>query len=190
MRSQTLDEVLRPAKKKLTVMWAGLLSSVVMYVIVAWVVIGDASDERVPIGQELILGLGAAAVLCAVFSRVLPTLLLSDERLRERMQAEDFDVRKYLVNPQMGKVDQARVDKASRLPELEQRLATLPSLHFAPWVMGAAMAEAVAVYGFVLALVTRDLQWMFPFAAASFVLLALKRPSFDALMDRARRFAR
>jgi hypothetical protein len=190
MRSRELEEVIRPAARVTTMMWVALMASVVMYVVVAQVAIGSMEHELPPMGQEVILALIAVAAVCAVLSLVLPGKLLSDARLRERMEGEGFDPAQYLKNPQTGAVDQARVAKVRELPALEQRLATLPPLYFTPWLMGMIMAETVAIVGFALAFLTQDVEWMFLFAVVSLVLLALRRPSFDALFDRATRLAR
>jgi hypothetical protein len=70
------------------------------------------------------------------------------------------------------------------------RLATLPGLYFTPWILGMAMAHSVAAVGLALAMLMQDVQWVWPLAAVAMVLLALRRPRFDALFERATRLAR
>jgi hypothetical protein len=190
MRSRELEEIMRPAVKTATRLWVLMLASVGSLVAAAHVAVGRAEGERTPMGEEVMLALLAGAAVCAVLSLVLPGKLLSDERIRERMQAESFDLAQYLKNPQTGEVDHARVAKVSRLPPLEQRLATLPGLYFTPWILGMAMAHSVAAVGLVLAMLMQDVQWVWPFGAVAIVLLALRRPRFDGLFERATRLAR
>jgi hypothetical protein len=189
MRSRELEEAVQPALKAATVLWVAMLAAVVFYAMAAHLAIGGAQGDRSPIGEEVVLALAMVAAVCAVLSFVLPAKLLSDARLRERMQVEDFDPAKYLRNPKTGAVNYEQVERVSRLPELEQRLATLPSLYFTPMIVGMAMSEAVAVIGFILAILTRDIQWMLLFAIVALALLAFKRPRFDPLFDRATRLA-
>jgi hypothetical protein len=188
-RSQDLEAALRPKRRLMTIIWAALLASVGLYVIVAYVA-SPSPEEVGEVPDATALGLTIAAVAAGAASLILPSRLLPKARLREHMQAENLDLARHARNPQTGKVDSAQLERLQRLPVDEQRLVTATSFFFTPWIVGAALAEAVTIFGLVLAFLTGQAGSVLPFAGASAVLLAMMRPRFEAYFLRLERLAR
>jgi F0F1-type ATP synthase membrane subunit c/vacuolar-type H+-ATPase subunit K len=80
--------------------------------------------------------------------------------------------RKALVAPiQAGRLDPNHADGFAQA--------------FAPFVLGLVLAESIAIYGLVLALLSHEPSFALPFALLAFVLTGLQRPSAPDLVPQA-----
>jgi hypothetical protein len=169
MSSPELDAVLRAQRFTLTALWLALFASIGIYVAVAFIVTGGAEPtDETP--QEVVVILGIVALTAAIASELLPRRLLSDDALRTHMRAKG----------------EGTNDANAKLSEREQRIASVSALYMAPWLVGVALAETVAIVGLVLALVTMDTNLMFPFVGVAAVLMLFKRPDIEAFVERAK----
>jgi hypothetical protein len=187
MRSKDFEDALRPRRRVMTIIWGALLASVAIYVVVAYMASPEAAGE---VPEAMILGVTAAALAAGAASLFVPSRLLPEATLREHMQAESLDLTRHALNPQTGKVDPAQLARLQKLSEEEQRLVTATTFYLTPWIVGAALAEAVAIFGLVLAFVTGEPGAALPFAGAAAALLAIKRPRFDSFFLRLQRYGR
>jgi hypothetical protein len=161
MRPPQLEASIRQQTFTMTILWGALLASLVAYLVVAYVVVAAATGETTQGSSALAGEISAMALGAALASIIVPHQMLSDARLREVMKDGG-----------------------------EQRLLALPGRYFAPWIVGMALAEAVAVFGLVLTLLTHDVRAMLPFVGAAALLMVLKRPNLRAFVARAERLAR
>jgi hypothetical protein len=170
MHSPELRAVLRSQQQVLTILWAALIASAAIYVVVSFLV-APAEVPEAP--QELVIVLGIVAVAVAIASMVMPRKLLPDNAVRGRMQAK---------RP-------AAVGAHKRLSEREQRLASVAGLYMAPWLVGMVLAEAVAIFGLVLVFITGDPNMVIPFAVVGAALMLLKRPNVSAFVEHAEKLS-
>lgn len=188
MVSPVLHDLLRPQLLVLRLLWTALTVSIAIYVAVAWLVVaeGPLAGEAPP---AVALVLGAVALTTVVLSFLVPRLLLSDERLRALVADASPDVERLAVDPRTQQVDPERQRRLAQLSPGERRLLPVAAAAQAPLVVRLALNEAVAIFGFVLALLTGDVAALLPFAAVALVLNVLAWPRLDPLLERARTVA-
>jgi hypothetical protein len=167
MRSRALDTILEAQQRVLTILWLALLGSIGIYTAVAYIV-APAMEPAAEDATVLVIVLSVVAVFTAIASMVVPRKLLPDETLLRHMRSNE------------------RASKPNaKLSEHEQRLARVRGLYMVPWLVGAVLAEAVALFGFVLTLLTANPALVIPFAIIGGVLLVLRRPNVVAFIERA-----
>ena len=166
----------------LTILWLALLASIGLYVAVAYLAV-PAPGEDAELPEAIAIVLTIAAVVAAAMSFWLPRFLLSDATLRRHMSQDSAD-----LPPADAPADApAGQEPAS---DHDRRLCAAATLYFVPWVVGAVLAESVAIYGLVLAFLAQSPELMLPYAAAAAAILLIKRPRYDALLRRAAALAR
>ena len=93
-------------------------------------------------------------------------------------------------DPRRGIVDGERLQKIQSLTSAERKLLRLCGLFFASFIIRLSMNEAIAIYGVVLAFLSRSLIPMLPFAVAAIALNVACRPRIDPFLERATYLAR
>ena len=185
MLSPGLETFLKPQALLLRIIWGAMTFAVFLYGVVAFIITGGAS---VPItGPEaglMRLVLGAAAVVTGLMSVVIPRFIPSEDTIR-RVMASEPDAAMLARDPRSGRPDPGRAAVIAGLgrPDL-QLLAAVP-LASVQLVVRTALAEAPAVMGFVLAMMTREPLGYLPFGAFALVLVVLAYPRLDAFLERA-----
>ena len=120
-----------------------------MFLTVAWVLIQPAPGQLVPAtGSEplplfLLIGLGAAALAAAVAAFVVRTVIATPARLAVR-EAPSGDI-PSLIPPE---------------GEDERRLAASVGRWQTAFIVALALSESVAITGFVLSFLSRDLTYV------------------------------
>ena len=143
------------------VIWAVLTASIVLYVCVLWFIAPQIAGREAP-DPIFELVFWAQSLLLAVGSLLYRRWALSDRRLRQAVAGAQHD----------GAGNDAAI-----------ALLNLTS------VVGLALHEAIAMYGFVLAFIGGSPPAILPFAAVAIVLNALIFPRSGPLLERARRLA-
>ena len=154
-------------RKTMTIVWFALLATVGIYVVIGYVLSAQREGAS-ELTDSVLMVLGAMAVGSAALSFYLPKLLLANQDVRERI---------------------ARVGRAAEAApaEREARLEELAKVYFTPWVVGAALAESVAIFGLVAAFLSGSGDLMLPFALVSLAILLVKRPRVETLLPPAQR---
>ena len=152
--------------------WFSLLTTIVMYVIVAWLVVkSDILTARAPVGiisSVLIIlsaGLATAQLLLRTF--------LSDDKLFSRIIARMPD----------NLSDEMEADDCAS----HMFLANHMSLSIVIWVMG----EAPAIFGLVLTFLSVNIRYVAGFALYSILNMFFFRPrrgDFENQLERLRRY--
>jgi hypothetical protein len=170
MRSRELDAILAARQRVPTILWAALLGSVGIYLVLAYVVAGQIEPATDDPGT-LLIAMSIAAVTSAIASMILPGKLLSDDALRQHLRS---------ARPASGKAESS---------EPEQRVARAAGLYMVPWLLGVMLAEGVALLGLVLVIMTGEPSLMIPFAIVGAALIAIKRPNLGSFIDRAEKLS-
>jgi hypothetical protein len=170
MPSRALDVALAPQQRVLTILWAALLASVGIYLVVAYVV-AEQMEPATEDSGTLVIAMAIAAVASAIASMVLPGKLLSDGALRRHLRS---------ARPAPGKAESSG---------REQRLARAGGLYMVPWLLGVILAEGIAVLGLGLVILTGEPSLMIPFAIVAAALIVSKRPNLRGFMDRAEKLS-
>lgn len=128
-----------PKLQTLRVLWAALMGSPAMFLIVGYLVTKERQEVLTP-DPILLPVLGAAALGSAVASVVLPQVLLKPALLALKLQLTDAPS----VGPSRGR------RRPRRFADADLARARLLMAVQTPFILGMALAESVALMGFVL----------------------------------------
>ena len=169
MLSPALVDATVAAAQRMRVIWAVLSGSILLYVGVLYL-IRPGSPEPAAAPDVLLLSAYLQALLVAGVSLAYRHWALSEARLRRSMD--------QLNGPELPGVD--RTD--GRLYRVLGHLQVVD-------VVGLALHESIALFGFVLAFLTVDPVRILPFAALAIVANLLIFPRPRAVLEHARTLA-
>jgi hypothetical protein len=161
--------------RTLRILWAAITASSVMLLGVLWMV----RRSQPPPGQPepiLLPVLGFVALSVAVVSVVMPRTMLRQAlgRLDLRLDSEPDPH----AEPSLFR-DSAPMRKVFAEPERARERAVMPFQ--TTLILGLALSEAVAIFGFVLGMLGFDLAYVLPFFVVSWILCAVRRPSLEQI---------
>ena len=160
----------------LQIIWGAMVFSIGIYGVVLWMVPDLPGGMERPGGPAAVLGVVSAG-LFILQARLYRNL--TDEKLFPRI----LDLGSWGLRP----------EAAARLQELkvpERGLQLIAQAHMVFGVLIWALAEAVAVFGLFLSLVSGDLRFMGGFGLASILMMLRFRPRRDAFEEQIRRWQR
>lgn len=162
--------------KVLQFIWGAMVFSVGVYGAVVWMLPARAAGEGS--GGSLTIALGA--VSAALFlAQIKIGQNLSDERLFPRI----LDLGSWGLKPEVA-------EQLKELQVPERGVQLILQAHVIFGVVIWAMAEAVAVFGLFLTLVTGDTRLMAIFGAGALVMLVRFRPKPRAFEEQLKRWRR
>src|SRR6266436_7279175 len=161
MQSETFQSLVKPLEKICRIIWLAFLAAVVMYVGCAYALRSQIPGGVGPaLSHTLTIYLVILSLVAAVLAPYLPRLLLSDSRLREIIdQPPETTAR----DSRTDIVDEDRLTRIRTLSPDEQQLFALVPAYFVPFVVRLAFNESIALYGLVLALVSKSFAVILPF---------------------------
>jgi hypothetical protein len=171
--------------------WISLTAAIVLYLLVLVWISGQVSGRPSTI-DPLVRGiLTALAVLIGVGSLLYHRRTQSQSYLRlllsRDMQLRDIEERARKIIPQ-NKSDASSVpngvSKLAVLTPFDRKRYALAADGFSTFVLNLALNEAVALFGFVIAILSRDLWPYLPFGLAAIGLNVYMRPRVNGLMER------
>lgn len=140
------------------ILFGALVLSTVLYAGTLFMILQQPSQEAAI----------ATGPLLPVFGVMSASLLVGSYLLRRKLL------------PPLG-TEPAQYDANTKITEAQQKaIARVMSANIIGW----AMSEAIAIFGFMLGFLGRDVNALFPFLAMSWVAFGLNRPSREVL-DRA-----
>ncbi len=169
MLSPALVDATDAAAQRMRVIWAALCGSVLLYVGVLYL-IRQGPPESDAAAQVLVLSAYLQSLLVAGVSLAYRHWALSEARLRRTMDRLD--------GPELPGVDRTE----GRLYRVLGHLQVVD-------VVGLALHESIALFGFVLAFLTVDPARILPFAALAIVANLLIFPRPRAMLEHARNLA-
>jgi hypothetical protein len=186
MISRELQQAVAPRARTLNVLWGAFLAATVIYVGVVMLALAGTTPATpaepaagTPPDPRLVTAvLAAMAVAVAAGSFFAPRLLLSG---RKGLSPA--------ISGAGSAPTAAETAAASRLPESERTLLGHLPAYQTTLIVVWAMREAIAVFGVIAAILTRQPTVVVPFAVAALALLALARPRVTAFLDGAGRSA-
>lgn len=164
-----------PKLRVMRILWAALLASPAMFLLVGYVVTAERQEQLTP-EPFLLPVLGLAALGSAAASVVIPMVLLKPALLALRLPTTDA--------PSAGPSGGRR--RPRRFVDATAALSGLLTAAQAPFIVGLAMAESVALLGFVLWFLGFAFVYVAPFFAVSWALLLSKFPrlvSFESALE-------
>jgi hypothetical protein len=186
MQYETFQSLVKPLERVGRTIWLAFLAAVVMYVGCAYALrsqipggVGPALSHTLTIYSVIL------SLVAAVLAPYLPRLLFPDSRLR---QIIDQPPETTARNPRTGIVDEDRLTRIRTLSPDEQRLLALVPACFVPFVVRLAFNESIALYGLLLALLSKSFAVILPFAIASFALNLMVPSPLNSALDRAASF--
>lgn len=191
MITTELSESLQPVKRMYQTVWVGLTAAIVLYLLVLVLVSGQDSGAPSAIDPQVRSILTLLAVLLGAGTLLYHRRTQSESYLRRAMsrdmQPRDIEEKARKVTPQNKSDAVSDVSAASKLALLtpfDRRRFALAADGFLPFVLKLALNEAVALLGFVIALLSRELWSYLPFGTAAIALNVYMRPRLDSLMER------
>lgn len=162
--------------KVLQIIWGAMVLSVGVYAAIAWMV--PARTMRGEIGSTLTIALGAMSA--ALFlAQVKLSQNLTDEKLFPRI----LDLGSWGLRPEVA-------EQLKELQVPERGVQLILQAHIIFGIVIWAMAEAVAVFGLVLFLITGERSHMGIFGAVALVMLIRFRPREGAFREQLKRWHR
>ncbi len=163
--------------------------ALVTYVVVAFV-IGGAPSEAPAQGEMAALEMPIVLVAIAAggSSVLLPRWLLSEAPLRQVM-AQPVVLDRFARSPN-GAVDPERLRALQQLEPSAAKLLLVAKRWTLSVILGTALADAVALCGLVLAILSRDASRIFPFVAAAAFLMLSHFPRLAPVIERAKQLQR
>lgn len=181
MQSEAFTSLIRPIRTVRTVVWIALNVAIPLYVAVAWLQFGAPSTTVGAFSHPMALPLVTIAVAAAIAGRVLPSALFPPQRLRDLM-SRDADLPELARNPQTRAVDDQRLAALEALPPHEQRLIAVAQASLTPFIVQLALQESVALWGLVLAILSKSAAAVIPFAAVALLLNLMVSPKLDSVL--------
>jgi hypothetical protein len=178
MPSEAFTNLRRSLETQRTVVWLALLAAIPLYVFVTYVQFGPMTWKSGVFSHPFAIPLAVLAVIAAVAARVLPPMLLPKDRVLELLTRDPHppDVAR---DPRTGAVDSDRLSRIRALPPEEQRLLAVAQASFGPFIVRLALHESIALYGLVLAFLSKESLPIVPFAAAALLLNLTVSPRLD-----------
>ena len=162
--------------KVLQIIWGAMVFSVGVYVAIAWLVeMGTAASDT---GGTVVLSLGAVSIALFI-AQIKINQNLKDEKLFPRI----LDLGSWGLKPEMA-------EQLQQLQVPERGVQLILQAHVVFGIIIWAMAEAVAVFGLVLSLLTGDPRLMNIFGLVSLAQLIWFRPKAAAFKEQIRRWER
>ncbi len=183
MLSPQFHQVLAPRVKILNTIWGVFLAAGVFYVVIAWIMFGQAGGaDEVPAETSAPRGMMQAIAAAVALTSLTASIFVERFQLApSRLQA--FVTRVPLVDAvfpsnQLGRTipdpELARVYES--LSDTEKRLAGLGNPYQTTQIMVWAMREAIVLIGLVLAIMLGSFTAILPFAVVGVAAVALKVP--------------
>ncbi|RIL01782.1 MAG: hypothetical protein DCC75_13520 [Proteobacteria bacterium] len=160
------------------IIWGAILVSTIIYGVVLAKSANPAESKLQQLPQEVFL---AMAFVSAIASLAIKQLLTSPRRLIANLQKE-IPLDKLATHPKTGHINAQRLELLKSLNKDEINTYRLYSHLFVPYILSWVFAESVAIYGFVAAYPSRDINSFYPYALATIVLLVLAFPNFDRVI--------
>lgn len=191
MITTALSESLQPIKRMYQLIWASLTAAVLLYLLVLVFISGQVSGMPSTIDPLLRGVLAVLGGLVGVSSLLHHSHTQSDSYLRRMMsrdmQPRDIEEKARKMTPR-NRSDAASVadavSKLALLTPFDRRRYALAADGFLPFVLNLALNEAVALFGFVIAILSRDLWSYLPFGITAIALNVYMRPRLEGLMER------
>jgi hypothetical protein len=179
--SPELSELLRSRARVERVIWWGLTVSILIYVGVVYFLQQSTPDSAEALDSALRLALSVGAVVLSVASLAYRRHANSDERIHELFRNEP-DLQALVTDPQTKKVNTELLERLQRLTPFEQRIYSMSSTLQTSLIVSLALHEAVALFGFVWGLLSRDVVPTVPFTVVAILLnfLVYPRPELTA----------
>ncbi|MGA9724505.1 MAG: hypothetical protein WBQ86_18740 [Candidatus Binatus sp.] len=150
MQSDTFRSRVKRTETAHRVIWLAFIAAVPVYVAVATGSLVRLPSVRHPAPISFTISIVILSLLTAVLAPFVSSLLLPDSRLRQLLNRQP--------DPQ-----------ASISPDEQRLLAIFPAC-FPGFLVRLALNEAIALYGLVLAVISRSFVAVLPFALVSFAL--------------------
>jgi len=191
MISAEFEEAIKPIKRLYHLLWFSLTTAIVLYLMV--LIIRSDSAALLPSAIDPLVRviLTVVAVLVGIGSLLYHRYTHSESYLRRMMSR---DIQLHDIEEKARKLTAQAKSNSSTGSSAKASLAMLTAFDrqryalaadgFVPFVLNLALNEAVALLGFVLAILSRDIWPYLPFAVAAMALNIYMLPRLDNLMER------
>jgi hypothetical protein len=170
--SDAFESMMSKKMTLLKIVWTALTGSIFLYGIVGYAIaIAGPPAETGDTFRIIRYAMYFIGVLTGLLALGLKGFLFSRERVQAALEAP-LDLQ-FLARDRTGQVNRNHLDNLRKMPENEQRLLGLTNWYLARYIAVLALNESVAIYGFVLAMVSHRPGEMLPFLAAALFLNAM-----------------
>lgn len=189
--AESFQQIIEKSAKTQKILWGAFTFTIFLYSGVAFVVAskmsGPVDEDLVRLVRLILVGVSAA---CAVGATLYRRRAFSEAGLR-RLLDRAVDLRK-LASSRQGRngplvLDPARLASLQAMEPADQKLVGLVQGTQVTLIISLGLQEVIAVFGLVLAFVSRAGNAVLPFAAVALILNVFAFPDPTALVERARR---
>jgi hypothetical protein len=181
MPSETFRSLVKPLERVRLIIWLAFLGAVLMYVDVAYSLFAQKASGGEPLlSNPLTIPFVILSFLAAALAPYVPPL--PDSRLRQLIDQPPEAIAR---DPRTGIVDEDRLARIRTLSSDERRLLALVRALFVGFVVRLAFNESIALYGLVLAFISKSFVAILPFAIVSFVLNLMVPSPLESALKRA-----
>lgn len=162
---------LKKKRTLLRILAVAMMVSVVIYTVVAWFLSVQAeADPTAAKSIALRLPLGIVGIVTGLASIAVRIVWVSTERMERRLAGAP-DLERAAIHPQTRKLDHELLESFKTMTLPEQKIIGLMTWYQVPYIIMLALSESIALFGLVLAILSRTPSEMLPFAAVSLLLI-------------------
>lgn len=162
------------------ILWAALIASTVVFLVVL-LVLRPAPPEPPPL--MMFPGFAVTAVLLLVASVFVPRMTIRNAVLQSKPEVteETIEDPARAASDVLPYRDTATLTrKVAKNPKKARRKALV--IYQTSFILGMALSEAVALFGFVLHFLGFPLSWALPFFGACWISMALRFPTVERVL--------
>ncbi len=179
--STEFRKLIAPRARVLNMIWGAILAAPVFYVVVAWVMFGQAAAGDLdasglpPVGRPNLNLIGAIALIMLGLGSVYYERKFFGASVLKDKLARDPD---WSLAGSQGTIGGSQDGQGlfENLSDSEKRLACLWPHYQTTMIVIWSIREAIAVVGLVLAILQQDFRVVIPFAVVAVILMLIKLP--------------
>jgi len=154
------------------ILWGALLFSTLVYLVILQVIeLPEAEPDPVMLPVLGVAGLGSA-----IISIFLPAHLHRQQAAVSKLEVEE------VPDPTAQGMFRDQIPTLRRFADPDAVVAKGAAIFFTPFILGMAMAESVAIYGFFLGFIGFDLVTIIPFWVAAWALMLVRFPRWTDVL--------
>lgn len=154
------------------ILWGALITSTFVYLYVLQVAAPEDADPE----PMMLPALGVAALVAGVLSVFLPAYLHGRGAMAAELEVEE------VPDPDASVMFRDQTPTVRRFAKPDAVVSKGMALYMTPLILGMALGEAVAIFGFVLGVLGFELPMILPFFVASWVLMGLRFPRWSSVL--------
>lgn len=154
------------------ILWGALLFSTLVYLVILQVIeLPEAETD-----PTMLTVLAVAGLSSAIISVVWPAFLQRQLAAASKLEVEE------VPDPDAQAMFRDQIPTLRRFADPDAVVSKGAAIFFTPFILGMALAESVAIYGFVLGFLGFDLVTIIPFWVTAWALMLVRFPRWSDVL--------